>query len=466
MRVNDISALRHSAAIMAVLWAVTPGCDWLNSSPQTALAPDQPRTVYALGRLEPASGIIDIRATPGDRVKELHGIEENKLAPADGILGLLSSYDLGKAQLASLVQKRDLTAEKHEQQVQLAQAQLAQALASKAQAEAKQTELNLQLGKLESLRVASELAAEEYRELEQLRSKDPELVTQHQLDKRKNQMELANEDYFIARDSHASAMHAAELAVEAAVANITAAKTAKEQAEKNFEKLIVDQEIEVAREALKRSILLAPHASPSAIRELLIAQDDDAQAPFESPDQTKASSEYTILKVFLRDGEVVTQQPIMQLGDLNEMVCIAEVHEADVKEIDEGQTVTIRSPAFSGRFADGDVDPSTNKRVGGIQGRVTRIGRIIAPPGLTNRNPLAPADRSVVEVRIEVLSDQDGAKNASGNNDVESAVEHASKHVGLQVTVEFDAHTADTGPTQENQSAEGEETEKPADNDP
>ncbi len=54
-------------------------------------------------------------------------------------------------------------------------------------------------------------------------------------------------------------------------------------------------------------------------------------------------------------------------------------------------------------------------------------GSMISSPGLASRNPLAPADRSVVEVRIEI----DGS--------VAGAVQHAAERIGGQVTVEFDA---------------------------
>jgi hypothetical protein len=102
------------------------------------------------------------------------------------------------------------------------------------------------------------------------------------------------------------------------------------------------------------------------------------------------------------------------------MTTVAEVYEADAKEIVEGQGAVIRSPAFAGKFAD---DAAGG---GGIRGKVSRIGRLIASPGLTNRNPLAPSDRSVVEVEIAI----DPADSA--------ATEEAAKRIGLQVTVEFD----------------------------
>jgi len=432
--------IRTTHAMALAVCMVVSGCEWLSPSQQPTLESTGPRTIYALGRLEPATGIIDIRATPGDRLQELNNIVENEPSPADGILGYLSSYGMGKAQLNALIKKRALADQKQLQQVQLAEAQLAQANASKAQAQAKQTELNLQQGKLDALKAASALAEAEYLELEQLQASDPDLVTQHQLDKQKNQMDLANQDYVIARDSLVSASAAAELAVQAADANIRVARTTVAHAAKNFEKLVIEQEIEIAQEVLKRSVLLAPNASSEALNELL-NEDIDGQQIISLTDTTEDTAKdqpsYTVLKVFLRRGEVVTQAPIMQLGDLRKMECIAEVYEADVKELEEGQTVTIRSPAFWGAYADGEVSAGTRKRSGGIRGRVVRIGRLIAPPGLANRNPLAPADRSVVEVRIEIDEvgvDQDSAENKP----TESPMEHAAKRVGLQVTVEFD----------------------------
>jgi len=436
MRFPNIPRLPAVLALAAAMLAALPGCEWFSPSDEIVSSEGQPRTIYALGQLEPATGVIDIRATPGDRLKKFINVVEDEIAPEDGVLGLLSSYDMGKAQLVALLKKRELVLQKHAQQIQLAEAQLAQAIASQAQTQAKLTELALQQGKLEALRVARDLAEGEYLRLEKLRSNDPELVTRHQLDKQKNRMDLASEDYKIVRDTHASATIATKLAVSAAKANVSVAEITKQQAAKNFEKLVVDQEIEVAREVLKRSILVAPHESPAAMRDLLLADANDDLGTTEEADEKPT---FTVLKVHLRLGEIVTQGPILQLGDLRKMVCIAEVHESDVKELSIGQTVTIRSPAFSGPFADGPLDSPSKKgstkkeRSGGIRGHVVRIGRMIVSPGLSNRNPLAPADRSVVEVRIEI------------DREPETAVAHASKHVGLQVTVEFDKHKKPEG---------------------
>ncbi len=393
---------------LVVLLCTIAGCEQRPAATSGG-ATSSERQVYALGRLQPAQGVISISALPGERLKELDpDVVENELTPANGILGLLASYDLGKVQLRTLEKKAKLADLKRDHEIQIAKAQQAQAEAGLAQATAKQRELELQSGKLGALEVASQLAAAEHAQLADLNRTDPELVTRHQLAKQANQLEMANQDFLIASQTYGSSKEAANKSVLAAEANIAVTAMTLQQLAQGYDRQSIEQEIVVAQETLKRSILLAPNVPASALDNVTgIECKQDRQ-----PDKPETFGPYTVLKVFVRAGEFITQTPIVQLGDLSQMVCVAEVYEADVKELAVGQKVTLRSPAFSGPFASG-----------GIQGRVQRIGSLIASPGLANRNPLAPADRSVVEVRIEITD--------------QGAIEHAAKRVGLQVTVEF-----------------------------
>ena len=378
------------------------------------------RQVYALGYLEPAEGVISISAIPGERLKELDpDVVENERTPANGILGVLTSYDIGRAQLQALKKKAELSDLKRAQEIQVAKAQRAQAEAALSQAEAKQKELELQSGKLGALEVASQLAAEEYAQLAEISQTDPDLVTPHQLAKQANQMELANQDYLIASQSYASAKEAADKAVSASEANITVAELTLDQLKQGYDKQAIEQEIFVAEETLKRSVLIAPNVSAAGLTDVLNIETIEDR----KPGNEGAQGPYTVLKVFVRPGEFITQTPILQLGDLSRMVCIAEVYEADVKDLAVGQEVTIRSPALAGQFADGPGNTQGGQNAGGMKGIVRRIGNLIASPGLSNRNPLAPADRSVVEVRIDITDP--------------AAIAHAAQRVGLQVTVEF-----------------------------
>jgi HlyD family secretion protein len=414
-----------SLGLVALLLAL-PGCGF-GKKKSPASESQQPRSIYALGHLEPATGIISISAVPGERLKELDpDVLVNQLVPANGILGLLTSYDVGRAQLQALMKKSELSEENRRHQIEVAKAQKIQAEASLAQATAKLEELQLQSMKLQTLETASQLATEEFSKLESLREGDPQLITAHQLSKQRNAMESSLNDFAIARDSYSSARVAAHKTVEAAKANIHVADLTLAQLREAHDRTAIEQEIAIARETLKRSLLLAPNAAATGLDVLNVKCEVDHKDT-----SSEGRGPFTILKVFLRPGEFITQTPILQVGDLNRMVCVAEVYEADVKDLQVGQKARIFSPAFAGKFADG-IDPVTKERTGGLDGVIVQIGGIIGSPGLMNRNPLAPADRSVVEVRVQM--------------DDPEAVAEAARRVGLQVTVEFARQPASEAP--------------------
>lgn len=426
MRLLEVKLTPLVALSLTTLLLAMPGCGFGKKEAPSSES-QQTRSIYALGHLEPATGIISISAVPGERLKELDpDVVVNEPVPANGILGLLTSYDVGRAQLCALITKGELSEENRKHQIEVAKAQKIQAEASLAQATAKLEELQLQSMKLQTLETASQLAAEEFTKLESLRESDPQLVTVHQLSKQRNAMEAAVNDFTIARDSYSSAREAAEKTVEAAQANIHVADLTLAQLRKAHERTAIEQEIAVARETLKRSILLAPNAAATDLDVLNVKCEADHKEG-----STENRGPFTILKVFLRAGEFITQTPILQVGDLSRMVCVAEVYEADVKDLQLGQKARIYSPAFAGKFADG-IDPVTKERTGGIEGEITQIGGIIGSPGLMNRNPLAPADRSVVEVRVQI--------------DEPEAIAEAARRVGLQVTVEFARQQASAAP--------------------
>lgn len=396
----------RSALAFALLAVAVVGCDRLPTSPPIEDSPPPtPRRVFALGTIEPAGGVISISAAPGDRLKRLDpDLAVGKPAPADGILGLMASYDTRRAQLEALDTKRELAVEKQQLDTTLAEAKLKNAEASLAQAEAKRRELQLQNQRLDYLREAADIADEDLRRLIELAAEDADLVTPHQIRRQTNRADQARKDYDIARQGYPSALAAAEATHTAAEANKSAAESGRDKLEQLNPVRAIDEEIRLARHALLQSVLLAPNVDPESIdpTKINLVARDGTPGPF------------TVLRVFLKRGEAVTQTPVLQLGDLNRLVCVAEVYEADVKRIAVGQGATITSDAFAEEFAEG------------IPGSVERISRIVAGPGLMARNPLAPIDRSVVEVRVAI--DPDNA----------AAIEHASRWIGLQVKVSFE----------------------------
>lgn len=392
------SPLRACTAIfVAATCLAASGCNRSPSAePAASAGSSGPRRVVSLGRLEPAGGIISISALPGERLKSFTvGVEEGAQVEAGQALAHVASFDLRQTQLDAIDARLDISKKQRQYEIAAAEAQLEQAIAGKAQAEAKREEAAAQRYRLQNLAEAAAIAEEDHQRLAQLQASDPELVTDHQLRRQRNLSDRATKEFEAASATFPPALLAAEKAVEAAAASVKLAERQLDMANNVDQSLAVEMEKKVALETRDQSVLRAPQIEGG-------------------------SKEFTVLKIMMQPGEFVTQFPVLELGDLSRMVCVAEVYEADAKELAPGQSAVIRSPAFSGKFADGAVGAA-----GGIPGKVVRVGALVGSPGLTNRNPLAPSDRSVVEVRIAI--DPENVE----------ATREAARRIGLQVTVEF-----------------------------
>jgi HlyD family secretion protein len=394
-----LCAVVASAAALAAI----PGCNRrTGTSAGNATAPSGERQIVALGRLEPSGGVLEIGALPGDVLQRFaEGVTEGARIPAGKELAYLASYDLRSTQLDAANAKLDLTQRQREQELAVAKANFQQAQAAKAEVDAKLEELHAQAEGLTTLAEAARIAQADFQSLVDLRSTDSELVTDIQFRRKENEAAQARQEYEVKQRSHAAALKAAEAAVTAAAQNVELAQVNLKLAEEVDNTLVARIERKVAEETLQQSVLSTP-------------------APRDG-----GPTEFTVLKVFVEPGEFISQLPVFQIGDLSRMACIAEVYEADVKEIEVGQRVTIHSPALSAPYAADNGDDSGT----GLPGKVTHIGSLVSSGGLIQRNPLAPSDRSIVEVTIEIA----GADAAA----TEKAIAEAAGHIGLQVTVKF-----------------------------
>ena len=131
-----------------------------------------------------------------------------------------------------------------------------------------------------------------------------------------------------------------------------------------------------------------------------IAEDKRDSAKIETP------VDGTVLKIFAKQGDVVTNTPLMQIADLSSMECHVEVVDRLVGNVKKGQAVIISSPAL----------PRD------IRGTVSDIGRIVGNSTLLDPNPLAMVDRKTVDVRVKIN---------------QADVEIASRLVNLQVAVKI-----------------------------
>jgi HlyD family secretion protein len=116
----------------------------------------------------------------------------------------------------------------------------------------------------------------------------------------------------------------------------------------------------------------------------------------------RAPCDGTVLELFARQGERVANAPILQLGDLSQMVCVAEVHEANLKDL---EVTTVADSAADGKLVparDYGVTIRSAALEQDLRGKVVEVGRLIGVPALRDPNPLAQSDRRTVRVRIEL----------------------------------------------------------------
>jgi|GEM_PF-1262600 len=437
--------LLATCLLLATSFIMAIGCQ--TSPPDSLSQPNEKqqetRHVVALGRLIPYAKILSISAIPGQRLMSLQpeiqegavlkvpvagpsptkpGDPSKDKAPRNDkgtgggttsteaqdpyLLGYLDSHAIRQTQLNALFAKRSLAEKKHQGEVRLAEVQLLQAKATYRQAQARQAEVEARKIRLDNLLEAAELTQQQYETLHHLRQDDPELVTPYQLARQKNQSQRAMLEYETASSSLKPALEAATASIDAARQGVDVAQANRQELQEieQYQLAAIDMEIEAARKMVAQSELRLPK------QEWLPGRHSSRPRTIQ----------YTVLKIFMQPGEFITQLPILQVADLSHMACVAEVYEADTKRVRVGQKAILRSSAFSGNYA-----PQADSGKGGIPGTVRRISNIISSPGLTDRNPLAPMDRSVVEVLIEI-----------DPKDVQ-ATQEGGKFVDLQVTVEF-----------------------------
>ena len=321
--------------------------------------------VFALGRIVPRDGILELCGGMGDELAECR-VAEGDVVEQGQTLAVLGSRALRELELAAA-------------RSQLAEAQ-ARAAAEAATADARIAAAELAIEQAEAIdldieaqRKRGELAeanlAVAKKDLERLEGLSRELVTEQQLDHQRLVVRQAQSESDAASALVRKLLRGRELKWKAA-----------------------NQELAAAKESKPKLLAAIPAASLERACELKQAQLDRASI--------LAPADGTVLRVFVQPGEVIGREPVLQMANLDHMAVVAEVYEADVQRVQLGQPAIVRSPAFRPPH---DAD--------GLCGAVTRIGQIIAAPLLADPNPLATVDRHVIEVRIEL--DKESARQAA-----------------------------------------------------
>jgi HlyD family secretion protein len=324
------------------------------------------RGPVALGRLEPAGKVIDLSGLPGDRLDSL-AVEENAEVRKNDPLAHLDSREFRQLELEAARSQRIEAETRRVAEEKMADARIAAAKAALNQAKGYESDLKVQQSKVDVLRMNLQETRRTQARLEKLASTD--IVTPQDREEQRLAVAKAEAELKAAEAAVDKGRSAGKLAVVAAEADLEAALAGKKQVLSTIAIESLNKREELAKAQWERTVLKAP-------------------------------CDGTVLKVFLRPGETLGAMPVLQMADRSRIVAVAEVYEGDVKRIRVGQKAKVVSKVFPA--------PYDEK---GLEGAVLRIGRTVSQPELRRLDPLAEADRHVIEVRVDL--DAQGSKVAA-----------------------------------------------------
>ena len=361
--------------------------------PVPAPKPIVAKSVTALGRLEPQGEVIKLAAsTSGSRVAQLL-VKQGDLVKKGQVIAVLDSRDRLQAEL-----------EQVKEQVKVNQSKLAQVKAG-----AKTGEIGAQQSTIQ--RIEAQLNGDRQTQQATIDRLEAQLmgdIASQKASIRKLEAELTNAKAEYQRYQQlskegavsASIYDSKGLNLETSRQQLAEAKANLERTERTTRQQIKEakaaleriettgqQQINEARSTLNKvaevrpvDVQAAQAEVNSAIASVKKAQAELALAYVRSP------REGQVLKIHTWDGEIVGNNGIVELGQTNQMIAVAEVYETDVKRLKIGQKAIITSGAFAGEAI----------------GRVKEIGLQIYKNNVLNTDPTAATDARIVEVKIQL----------------------------------------------------------------
>lgn len=351
-----------------------------STQPIESTTPD-PKTksvVRGLGKLEPQTGVLKIMAPVGQRIESLFDLKIGSTVAADQPIVKLSGSEKAELELQlALAKKAD--AEK-KASVENVQGQLQREAAGLAlqEAVAKRDEVASKSKGVDLLRAQLQMAKQLLQNLQDLKS-NPDtqrLIGQTDIDKQQlivQQLEtkiIQSEDEIrLAQEQIKRAEKVAELDIERVDTLLN-------------ESGLPENSINAAIDAAKKAI------------EML---------------EIKSPIEGTVLDIVVRPGDTATNQPVMLVGDTSNMVCVAEINDSSLIDVQIGSTAKLTSSAMSAP----------------LTGKVVSKGIMIGPPSMKDPNPFASVDRKTG--RVVIALDDSQAAESFVNLQVDVTIESAEQ---------------------------------------
>ena len=339
--------------------------------------------VSALGRIQPAGGVVPVYGPPGDRIAKMYPVAPGAfLRAGDPIAELATRKDrllevrVAETQLTEAKTARDAAERAGDQKIVAGEAEAEQVEANK------KSDLAALTAKIKALTVQARVAGNGYTRLKGLRDKGT-TVADEDIDRAELIKAQADAELAATVAIHDKTEKTYEQAEKTARARINAAKAERDEALARAPIKSSEEKLELAKQLSELTVIKAPVSG-------------------------------TVLKVTGREGQPTGMEPILQLAELGKMTVIAEVYESDVAQI----ATWVKAGAVPAEIT----NPALSKTLKGTVRTEADITRMIARNQVYARGPREDADRRVVEVTV-YLDDADAAT--------------AGRFVGLQVTVAF-----------------------------
>lgn len=317
------------------------------------------KTITALGRLEPDGEVIRLKAATSSqesRIEQLL-VKVGDRVKTGQIIAILDSRDRLQASF-----------EQAQKDVQVARAKLAQA-----EAGAKQGEIATQqaeIVRLEADRQSSIAAQQATVERLQAEVRNAEVENRRYETLYQQGAISASE-----RDSKQLTLQTARRSLQQAQAELTRLQSTR------------SPELDKARATLDRIQEVRPVdlAVSQAELERAIAAARQAKAALEQA-YVRSPQDGVVMDIHTRAGEVVADDGIVEIGQTNRMMAIAEVYESDIRNIRPGQTARISSNALPRE----------------LQGTVAWIDLKVRQQTTIDTDPSQNIDAKVIEVHVSL----------------------------------------------------------------
>ena len=323
----------------------------LRSTPQA-----NRREIKVQGRLEPKGGFLRLTGLPGDKIEAWHVRPGESVTKGTRLATLASrairelELDSARLKLDEAKTARDIKLQELDLAIEVASGQLENARSLVLIAES-QVQIASQ-GEIQIVQMHEQLAG-----LRRLHNDPLTKAAVGRLELQSKEIEIAG------------------LEAKSAQARLTA-ENARKQSE------IQVGQAEQALEAAMKTKELALKASSIASLEKQIAvlELQVSECELTSP------IDGVVLSINVEAGERFGTLPAVEIADLSSMMCVAEVYEADIAEIQIGAAATMRSAGL----------------VKDLTGTVSRIDRLVGVPQMRSPDPLARTDFRAMRVWIEI----------------------------------------------------------------